>query len=79
MMESMIERVACGIARCQAELGEEKWRYCLPEARAAIQAMRSVDPQAPAVVSVNWTLAPDQVERLFKQMIDAALNEQVSA
>ena len=37
--EAAIEVMARAIAGCQAEIGADKWRYCLPEARAALDSV----------------------------------------
>lgn len=73
---TMIERVARAIAK--GEYGDnvdDVWETCIDDARAAIEAMRHIDPRIAAVVSANWTLSQDQVLRLFQQVLDAALSE----
>lgn len=88
MVESMVERVARAIAgadpeqQCQiddSEMGEyfwEKYReHYLPLARAAIEAMR--EPTDAMVDAGEGTMCP-HAACIFTDMIDAALNEQVS-
>lgn len=85
MVESMVERVARAIAGCQQEIGADKWRYCLPEARAAIEAMR--EPTDAMIMAAEWA-EPEyreddrdmaiQFKAEWRAAIDAALNEQVS-
>lgn len=50
---SMIERVARAIAALNGELGEDKWRYCVPEARAAIRAMHKPTDEMVEVGAAN--------------------------
>lgn len=78
-----IEQVARAIAACQAELGPERWRYCVTEARAAIEAMRGPTPgmlkaagTVPGYDWEDWTRDPvaDHTE-WWNEMIDAALAE----
>ena len=69
-MMSMVERVARAIAACQQELGEDKWSYCLPEARAAIEEMRE-----PTDAMLETAEIGDHEWRLA---IDTALDEQPS-
>lgn len=79
MAESMIERVARAISRSQVET-ERMWQSFLPEASAAIEAMREpTDGMKKA-----WLLDADDwvSEKIedpyhpYKVMLDAALKEQ---
>lgn len=79
-----IEQVARAIAACQAELGPERWRYCVTEARAAIEAMRG---PTPGMLGAFWrqkNLGAQEIGgegddrsdyAAYNAMIDAALKE----
>jgi hypothetical protein len=72
-MSEMVERVAKAICRAQTQ-GEEVWQAFLPEARAAIGAMRDPTPAMKAagakrIPEAGYDLAHDA----WCTMIDAAL------
>lgn len=73
MAESMIERVARAISRSQVET-ERMWQSFLPEASAAIEAMR--EPTEEMVWSHEVPhYGPDEAREAWRAMIDAALKE----
>lgn len=80
--ESMIERVArrlCMVngmdpdSKSHLDGNEFLWQDYVKDALAAIDEMMSIDAWVPAVVSMNWTLSADQVERLYQQVLETAL------
>lgn len=64
---SMVERVARAISRSQVET-ERMWQSFLPEARAAIEAMR--DPTEEMRMATGD--GPNTSTRVYQAMIDAA-------
>lgn len=72
MAESMIERVAKAISRSQVET-ERMWQSFLPEASAAIEAMREPTEKMQQVVAAQWGR---RTWAQYEEVIDAALKEQ---
>lgn len=84
----MVERVARAMARVEAEKRDrdeggrgdsidwfisQTWELCIPEARAAIAAMREPD-DAMILAGINaWEKSPAAVVTQFRAMIDKAL------
>lgn len=80
----MIERVARAICKAQTQ-SEQVWQAFLPEAIAAIEAMREptdemVEAQERAVSSseyaaLRYDVPDDELLRIYTAMIDAALTD----
>lgn len=75
MVESMVERVAKAIALANRAPDSDDWPVYVADARAAIEAMR--EPTDAMVDAGEGTMCP-HAGCIFSDMIDAALNEQVS-
>ena len=84
MVESMIERVARAICKSQTQT-DRTWEAFLPEATAAIEAMR--EPTDAMVMAAEWAEPEYREDDMdvgatykaeWRAAIDAALNEQVS-
>lgn len=70
---SMIERVAKAISAAQTQT-PDMWQAFLPEARAAIEAMR--EPTEEMVWSHEVPhYGPDEAREAWRAMIDAAMKE----
>ena len=80
-MSEMVERVARALAKLDDDLGydEGKWRYCVSEARAAIEAMKVPTTEmveAGIYARDNHATLGDNMAASFVAMLDAALNPQ---
>jgi len=73
-MSEMVERVARALAKLDDDLGydEGKWRYCVSEARAAIEAMHHPSDDFLTFIAHAHDLRPQD----WSEIIDAALNPQ---
>lgn len=87
MVEIMIERVARAIAvsHYPDKEADVMWRHMVPDARAAIEAMREptmfmLRSADNAIISDEmFESGPFEIDKLtWETMIDAALNEHVS-
>ena len=74
MTTSMIERVAMAICLAQTQT-EDMWQAFLPEARAAIEAMKELTPSMlqAGIWADSEDGASDNPQEIWKSMIDKAL------
>lgn len=77
-MSEMIERVARAICETTSGTGDDhQWEMFVDEARAAIEAMREPTPQmVDSGMACEAGTFEEDIQRIFKTMIDTALSEQ---
>lgn len=71
---SMVERVARAICAAQTQT-PDMWQAFLPEARAAVEAMKRPVTDAMIIAGTRAVDNGQNVSEIFDDMIDAALKE----